>query len=156
MKFQFNDGGRAAAGFKGSAGDCVTRAVAIASGRPYLTVYNELSELNANRRVTKRARSSAGKRSARNGVPTKSKAFHDYMRALGFVWVSTMGIGTGCRVHLDPDELPLGRLVVRVSKHACAVIDGVVHDTFEDDRGGSRCVYGYWKLCQNAHCEQPS
>jgi hypothetical protein len=26
----------------------------------------------------------------------------------------------------------------------CAVIDGVIHDTFNPSRGGSRCVYGYW------------
>jgi hypothetical protein len=24
------------------------------------------------------------------------------------------------------------------------VIDGVIHDTFDPSRGGTRCVYGYW------------
>lgn len=33
--FIFNDGGRAAAGFRGKAGDCVCRAIAIAAERPY-------------------------------------------------------------------------------------------------------------------------
>ena len=32
MKFQFNDGGRVVAGYKGSAGDCVVRSVAISTG----------------------------------------------------------------------------------------------------------------------------
>ena len=39
LPFARDDGGRAAAGFKGSAGDCVARSVAIASGRPYAEVY---------------------------------------------------------------------------------------------------------------------
>jgi hypothetical protein len=43
--FELDDGGRAAAGFRGSAGDCVTRAVAIATGRPYRQVYDDLAEL---------------------------------------------------------------------------------------------------------------
>lgn len=56
----------------------------------------------------------------------------------------TMAIGSGCKVHLRADELPTGRLVVSVSKHLVAVVDGVVHDTHDPRRGGTRCVYGYW------------
>lgn len=44
----------------------------------------------------------------------------------------------------EDGELPHGRLVVMLSRHAAAVIDGVLHDTYQDDRGGTRCVYGYW------------
>ena len=44
MKVQHNDGGRAAAGYKGSADDCVTRAVAIATERPYQEVYEEMTQ----------------------------------------------------------------------------------------------------------------
>jgi hypothetical protein len=42
MKFVYNDGGRAAAGYKGNAGDCACRAIAIATGKPYQEVYNAL------------------------------------------------------------------------------------------------------------------
>jgi hypothetical protein len=35
MKWIHNDGGRADAGFRGETGDCVTRAIAIATGKPY-------------------------------------------------------------------------------------------------------------------------
>ncbi len=143
-----DDGGREAAGFKGKAGDCVTRAVAIASGRPYLEVYNRLAEGNATQRITKRTRNSAtaGKRSARNGIYAKRKWFHDYMLELGFEWTPTMKIGQGCTVHLRPDELPGGRLVVSVSRHMVAIIDGVIHDTYDPSRDGTRCVYGYYRL----------
>lgn len=145
MQFVKNDGGRAEAGFKGSAGDCVCRAVAIASGRPYAEIYKRLAEGNATQRKTKHTRRSlAGKKTARNGIYTQRKWFKDYMAELGFRWVATMQIGSGCTVHLKDDELPHGRLVVMLSRHAAAVIDGVLHDTYQDDRGGTRCVYGYW------------
>ena len=32
-----------------------------------------------------------------------------------------------------------------VSKHITAVVDGVIHDTFDPSRDGTRCVYGYWQ-----------
>lgn len=142
MSFIFNDGGRKAAGFSGNTGDCVTRAVAIASGLPYQEVYDALSNGCAAERVTKR--SGARKGSARNGVHTTRKWFKDYMTSLGFRWTPTMTVGSGCKVHLKASELPAGRLVVSVSKHYVAVVDGVVHDTHDPSRDGTRCVYGYW------------
>ena len=140
--FVYNDGGREAAGFKGKAGDCVTRAVSIATGRPYAEVYAVLSEGSREQRKTRRSKI---KDSARSVVNTKRKWFKDYMSGSGWVWVPTMQIGQGCKVHLRPDELPGGRIIVALSKHYAAVIDGVVHDTFEDARDGTRCVYGYWR-----------
>ncbi|MGI9345537.1 MAG: hypothetical protein ACR2PW_04650 [Gammaproteobacteria bacterium] len=141
--FQYDDGGRAAAGFKGEAGDCVCRAVTIASGRPYCEVYERLAQGHADQRRTKRMKK-AGKRSARNGIYTKAKWFKDYMAELGFIWTPTMTIGSGCRVHVLPNELPHGRLVLNLSRHSAAFIDGVLHDTYDCSRDGTRCVYGYW------------
>ena len=142
--FVYNDGGREAAGYKGSAGDCVCRAVAIAAQLPYQEVYNRLAEGNASQRKSKRT----GKqpRSARNGIYTTRKWFKDYMRELGFVWTPTMQIGSGCQVHLKADELPSGRLVCNVSRHQVAVIDGVINDTYDCSRKGTRCVYGHWRM----------
>jgi hypothetical protein len=150
MKFVHDDGGRAEAGYKGSAGDCVTRAVAIASGLPYREVYKALADGAGNQRKSRG-------RSARNGISTSRKWFKEYMKSIGFEWTATMGIGTGCKVHLHDGELPMGRLVVSVSKHYTAVVDGVVHDTHNPQREAHvsytdgrpptisrRCVYGYW------------
>jgi len=130
MQFRYNDGGRAEAGFKGNARDCVTRAIAIVSGLPYKDVYGEIS-----RRLGK------GK-SPRDGV--KKNVYEPYMEELGFEWTPTMKIGQGCKVHLEPEELPSGRIIARCSRHVVAVIDGVVHDTYDSTREGKRCVYGYW------------
>ncbi len=154
MRFVYDDGGRAASGFKGSAGDCVCRAVAIASGKPYAEVYAAMAKGAGSERGSRG-------RSARNGVRTSRKWFKDLMCSWGFAWTPTMGIGTGCKVHLHDGELPPGRLVVAVSKHFTAVIDGVVRDTHNPQRevhamvGGPdgravsagvqrRCVYGYY------------
>jgi hypothetical protein len=47
---------------------------------------------------------------------------------------------------LCASELPQGALLVKVSKHLTAVIDGVIHDTHDCSRGGTRCVYGYFSM----------
>lgn len=129
------DGGRADAGFRGKrdAGDCVARSIAIASGLPYMKVYSELAL---------RSQLKGGKKTARDGV--LKKVYKQYLVDLGWHWHATMGIGTGCKVHLRTDELPRGALIVEVSKHVTCVIDGVIHDTHDPSRGGMRCVYGYW------------
>lgn len=136
LPFVQDDGGRAAAGFQGTAGDCVVRAIAIASGLPYQQVYDSL---HATMKDAKRA----GDRSPRNGVPKPLS--REFMKWLGWQWTPTMLIGQGCKVHLRPGELPNGRLVVAVSRHLVAVIDGVIHDTSDCSRNGTRCVYGYWR-----------
>jgi hypothetical protein len=54
MRFVFDDGGRAATGFRGRTGDCTCRAIAIAAEMPYQTVYDLLNERSAMQRITKR------------------------------------------------------------------------------------------------------
>lgn len=139
MSWVYNDGGRADAGYKGEADDCVTRAVAIATGIPYQTVYDAINEAAKTERIGKRMR---GRSSARTGV--HKPLYRRYLESLGWIWTPTMSIGSGCKVHLRADELPPGRLIVSVSKHVVAVIDGVIHDTHDPSRDGTRCVYGYF------------
>ena len=157
-EFTLDDGGRAAAGYRGKGRDCVCRAVAIATGRPYATVYSELAEINAHMPLSKHRRNkgAVGSATDRHGIFTKSGLFKDYMTALGFVWTPAMQIGSGCKVHLRADDLPSGRLVVSLSKHCAAVIDGVLYDTYDCSRDGTRCVYGYWKLTVTAPHRRPN
>lgn len=165
MRFQYNDGGRTKAGFRGTAGDCVCRSIAIATGKPYQEVYNALNGLASGMRLTKRVRGS----SSRTGVARP--IYEKYLKSLGWRFVPTMAIGSGCKVHLTDGELPSGRIICRLSRHLVAVVDGVIHDThdpqrevayFEPDTGrelkpgeqrnqngifhiSRRCVYGYFK-----------
>ena len=55
-----------------------------------------------------------------------------------------MFVGSGCKVHLKANELPKGRILCVVSNHYVAVIDGVINDTYDPSREGTRCVYGYF------------
>jgi len=160
MSFILNDGGREAAGYHGKAGDCVARSIAIASGLPYADVYSDLANGNYQQRASKSTGFRRRPRSANDGIFTSRKWFKDYMLGLGFVWTPTMSIGSGCQVHLAADELPAGRLVLSLSKHYTAMIDGVIHDTFDPRRTvvvttpgnpvpriiETRCVYGYWSF----------
>lgn len=138
-KLQINDGGRKAAGYKGIAQDCVCRSIAIVTGKPYQEVYDALNELAKSERTGKRKRT---KSNSRTGVYRVT--YEKYLKSLGYKWIPTMQIGSGCKTHLRSDELPAGRLVVRVSRHVTTMIDGVVNDTFNCSREGTRCVYGYF------------
>ena len=131
--YQFNDGGRSKSSYKGKAGDCGVRAVAIATRQDYRKVYTDLAAMN---------KAHGRPRSARNGLARE--VVHQYLVKRGWHWVPTMKVGEGCKVHLTASELPSGHIITRLSKHYAAVIDGVVHDTFDSSRNGTRCVYGYW------------
>lgn len=161
MTYVYDDGGRAAAGYKGHAGDCVVRAIAIAAELPYEQVYRELFEASRDRygrskaygpavrkvrfhgdgsvseSAPRRRRTSAN--SPRNGV--SKPVTRAYMKRLGWTWTP---FGSGCKVHLRADNLPAGRIIASCSRHVVAVVDGIIRDTYDSSRGGSRCVYGYW------------
>jgi hypothetical protein len=138
MPFIKDDGGRAAAGFKGITGDCVTRAVAIALDIPYIIVYQSLNKFCEDESI----RLGRHRSSSRTGVRTKT--MRGYLASKGWTWVPTMKIGAGCRVHLRAGELPNGRLIARVSGHVVAIVDGTIHDINDPSRNGTRCVYGYF------------
>ena len=129
--FKFNNGG-----WKGAKrGDCVIRAISIATEKPYGLVFNELMDM-AKDKVN---------------LPNNKKIYMPYLKKTGWRWRPTMGIGTGCKVHLKASELPKGRIICRLSKHLVAVVDGVVHDTYNPSRDGTRCVYGYFYKMRNVN-----
>lgn len=128
LPWVYDDGGRSEV-FKGTAGDCVTRALAIGEAIPYLDAYNALWSL--------------GGKTPRDGVPRK--VYQTLLTLWGWQWVPTMAIGSGTTVHLATGELPPGRLITRLSRHLAAVIDGVVYDTEDPTRDGTRAVYGYFR-----------
>lgn len=149
-QWKYDDGGRKAAGFKGSTDDCVTRAIAIVTGLEYRTVYDELhSRMKARKGLHGRHRS------PRNGV--SATVYKPLLREIGFEWTPTMHIGSGCTTHLA--DVPEGRHIVRLSGHLTALVDGEIRDTFDPRRisvpiingvsngdlaRDTRCVYGYW------------
>ena len=139
--WNFNDGGRAKAGYKGFTGDCGVRALAICLNKPYKEVYEKANEFCKAERPSKRRR---GKSNARTGI--HGHTFKKIAESFGLKWTPTMFIGSGTTVHLKADELPKGRIICNVSKHYTAVVDGVIQDTYDPSRRGTRAVYGYYTL----------
>ena len=139
MELIVSDGGRSKY-FKGSAGDCVCRAICNATGKDYKEIYDFINEMAQREWVSKKMK---GKSSARNGVykGTTKTIIEDYLK---WKWHPTMTFGSGCKVHLKADELPKGTLIVKLSKHLTCVKDGIIYDTYDCSREGTRCVYGYW------------
>lgn len=143
MKHYYNDGGRKRAGFKGGARDCAVRAVAIVIGKPYREVYDGINF------VAKIERAHKGKfprSQSRNGVYRQT--LNRYLENIGWEWIPTMQFGKGCTTHMRKEELPSGSIIVRLSRHFAAVINGVLYDTYDCSREGTRCVYGYWRKKQ--------
>ena len=125
--FVWNDGGRSASGFVGIASDCVTRAIAIATGTVYRDVYGELGELEQS--------------SARNGISSHT---------IGLVltdreWIETRATG------IERTDLPSGVVVVEFEPrsrkrtgHLSCVIDHAVHDTWDPFDDPSFQIVKYW------------
>ena len=125
--YKFNDGGRKAAGFKGIAGDCGARAMAIALGLDYKTVYKELAQANADYGWAK---------SARNGV--MKDVYSEVLKRYGWVWMKAPKF-TGRKARCS--DMPAGAVIAKQAHHFVAVIDGVANDSWDST---GRMVYGYW------------
>ena len=90
MRYVYDDGGRSKYFKARNVSDCVTRAVAIATLRDYKEVYDDLFRLSGE--------------SPRNGV--MKSTIKKYLNNIGWEFVPLMKVGSGCTVHLNPDELP--------------------------------------------------
>jgi len=150
MEFNYNRGGYE----RGSGlhrGDCVPRAITIATELPYQTVYDELKKRLEEKRLKSNEKRYYNIKPQRNKphFGTDMRIAKQYLLDLGWKWQPTMGIGTGCKVHLKADELPKGRILCQVSNHVVAVIDGIINDTYDPSREGTRCVYGYFYKEEN-------
>lgn len=129
MKVVYNDGGRATYFKAKSVRDCVVRALSIVLGKDYKVLYNEIGKTLGY--------------SPRNGVAKRD--VKKLMASYGGKWVCCAKVGDKNTTHLADNEIPMqGRLICNLSKHVCAVVDGIVNDTYDPTRDGKRKVYGYW------------
>ena len=139
MELIYSTGGREKYFKSNVVGDCVCRAIANATGMDYKQVYDLINSYAKKEHLSKRKKK---KSNARNGV-TKDTIWR-ILTDLGWKWIPTMLIGSGCQVHLNEKELPDGALIVSVSKHLTCVKNRKLYDTYDCSRGGTRCVYGYY------------
>jgi hypothetical protein len=158
-KFVRDDGGRSRSGIarggKGDdVGDCAVRAIAIATQRPYREVWNELT--GAAVRHVANAKRGWGKRARRRSGVSLSllhadhgndpEVYGPYLETLGWRFKSTKDLPRGKGLHLRPDQLPGGSVIVDLPGHLCAVIDGVLRDVSDCSREGRARIRGYWSL----------
>ncbi len=137
-KWIWHDGGRAGAGFVGSTGDCVVRAITIATGKEYREVYETVH-------------STTGE-SPRQGASTLF--CEKFLGDLGFECVKCdsptklkfMGDLRGNVVLLfSPDENS------RKRGHLCTMIDGTIYDTWDPQHENGYVVDRYW-LAPHSTC----
>ena len=126
MTYQYNDGGRLAAGFKGIAGDCGARAMTIALGLDYAEVYKELAQANADNGRAK---------SARNGI--MKDVYTEVLKRHGWVWMQAPKFD-GRKARCSDLK---GVVIASQAHHFVAVIDGVANDIWDCTH---KMVYGYW------------
>lgn len=131
MKWEYDTGGRENYFKKLNVGDCVVRAIAIANDLDYKVSYNLVKRYYHGN-------------TPRNGVPTK--VYGELLKDLGWKYVSFSGRGyKGKGKFLNEKSLPIDETIIcRVSNHLTTVIDGVIHDTYDCSKSGTRQVYGYW------------
>jgi hypothetical protein len=136
-----DDGGRTEAGFKGKAGDCVTRAIAIATGLGYRQVHDLVDGTGRGAPIW---RADLSYTSADAGV---HPAIVDEVLSGELGWWDYHRFRPSTRFVLS--RLPAGRIIVELDSippHLCAVIDRVIHDIEDCSKGGRATVHGYWTL----------
>lgn len=133
LQFVWDDGGRLRYGYPPFANDCAARAVAIATQLPYQQVYDYINHLARVERV----RLFGARSSAENGVRLETMQ-RLLVWEMGWVWHHN---STGMALN----QLPPGRLVVRIGRHYTALIDGVIRDVFNPTLKKWRVVVGYWR-----------
>ena len=139
-----SDGGRAAAGFVGEAGDCAVRAIAIATGLSYRTVHACLAMCQDAWLRTMPESFASGKRtSIRFGI--FAPVYHSYLTA-ALDWQRSEPNRAGDRppTLLVSANLPTGPVVCDLGRHVCALRDGVIYDTADPNVGGHRRVHWYY------------
>lgn len=153
MEFVYSTGGREKYFKTERVGDCVTRAICNATGKDYKEVYDRLKYLETTRKVGKHEK----KGSVRDGVRLSVLKYY-IEQELGWIHVPTIKFQQGVSVHLVDGEIPMGNLIVDISKHLTNVKDGVIYDTYncstkmyydrfdgEYKVNNKRAVYNIWR-----------
>ena len=131
MRWVYYTGGREKYYKAVHVGDCVVRAIAIANSLDYKFTYKIVKIYN-------------GGETPRNGV--WEYIYKELLRDMGWKYVNL------CDRKLEPkgllmneDNLPCDKTIIcSIEKHLVAVVDGVVHDTFDSSHKGTQLLRGYW------------
>lgn len=122
-----SDGGRKGSKRQKQKNDCTVRALATARGLPYDEAYDLLAD--------------AGRKCSRGF------RFSTWINTQPWAKRITFPAVKGQR-RMNPaaftQQFPRGRYICQVARHVFAVIDGVVHDEFQNRP--DRCIYACWEI----------
>lgn len=140
------DGGRSKY-FTGTTGDCVTRAVVVATGLDYKKVYDRLAHGNAD---------DTGTRTARNGIYTVNRWFKDLMNEAGFTYTDLVptteemleeAADMVMLAQIDEHIPNKGTYILSLPRHYAAYIDGVFYDAgYRNVAKDRQILSGFWTL----------
>jgi len=122
-RYKYNDGGRSKYYALKNVGDCVIRAIAIATERDYKEVVEDTWEF-----------------SKKYGCPINWKEVYvPYLESIGWEKVSSPKFKGRKAIAKD---LPKGRYIMTQANHLSACIDNVPHDTWDTS---NKMVYCYYR-----------
>ena len=131
--YRYDDGGRAAAGYRGKTGDCVVRAIAICAREEYLAVYRTMAQhmksngyaASGNAYATRERNRKAPRR---RGQLTAKRVQDRVLESYGFHKVR---LPSGERPTFTEAHRRYGDCIVGTTKHLAAIVEGVLRDTFD-------------------------
>ena len=131
--YRYDDGGRAAAGYRGKTGDCVVRAIAICAREDYLAVYRTMAEhmkrngyaASGNAYAT---RERNRKTPRRRGQLSARRVQDRVLEAYGFTKVQ---LPAGERPTYTEAHRRYGDCIAGTTKHLVAIVGGALRDTFD-------------------------
>ncbi|WP_373120721.1 hypothetical protein [Mycobacterium marinum] len=141
-RYQYCDGGRAAAGFPpltdAVRGDCVTRGIAIAARLEYEQARQLLDKVGCTAQDW-------------SEHPITYTDADDGLQIAVVRRVLESELGWEYHdLYTQPtfelDRLPMGSVVVMLASqpHLCAVVDRVLYDTYDSTEGGQATLFSYW------------
>lgn len=131
----YDDGGRAQAGRRGKVGDCVCRAITIATGKQYEWVYSVLNERCKPLRKTPKSRKPSPQFGLANPI------WEPLLFQEGWHYCELERMEQFNDRHV-PQE---GISIVFQSGHLTAVKHGVIRDTYDSSYKGTAWIKGFYR-----------
>ena len=152
LGYEYDDGGRQAAGYKGSTGNCVVRAIAITTDFGYQHVYDAMADAMKCAGYA-RSGNAYATRKRKDGKPAKGNGLNGrqvqemVLRHFGFEKVK---LAKGPRPTYAEAHKAYGECIVSTTKHMAALKGGALRDTFDGreydygDIAGERKAMSVW------------
>ena len=133
IDYRYDDGGRAAAGYRGKTGDCVVRAIAICTGEDYRAVYLTMAEHMKRNGYAASGNAYATRESNRKAPRSKGQiaARRVQNRVLEVYGFRKVRLPAGARPTFTEAHRRYGDCIVGTTKHVAVVVNDALRDTFD-------------------------